>query len=184
MTRHQAPSRGRRGKHALNTPAIGGASASGARRRAPRIVHEAAGDDSERRERRRGGRALGQDVGDGDAAGEQMIGDDPAMAAPPHRLGAHDRDRPGQPEQPGQAGAELGGERVVGVVAEARVVPGVVGQPRRAPWLAAPAAARRCVLANRPRCRAVHTWTRSGQPPPAGPMFLSAPWNGHKLNNH
>jgi len=84
-------------------------------------------------------------VGHRDAAREQVIGDDPAVAAPPHRLGAHDRDRLTlrDREKLVEAGVELRRQRVVGVVAERRDLPGIVGECGRFLGLAAPAAERR-----------------------------------------
>jgi hypothetical protein len=73
-----------------------------------------------------------------------MIGDDPAVAAPPHRLGAHDRGRLAarEREQLGEAVAKLGGERVVRVVLERRDSPRVVRERGRLLGLAAAAAER------------------------------------------
>jgi hypothetical protein len=106
-------------------------------------VHAPRGDLRERRERRR--LRLADDVHDRHAAREQVVGDDPAMAAPPHRLGAHDRDGRAlrDREQLVEAGVELRRQRIVGVVAERGDVPGVVRERRRFLRLAAPAAERR-----------------------------------------
>jgi hypothetical protein len=62
------------------------------------------------------------------AVGEQVVGDDPSVAAPPHRLGAHHGGGPlGAPAvQVVEGVAELLGQRVVGVVVEAAVLPPAV----------------------------------------------------------
>jgi hypothetical protein len=101
------------------------------------------GDLRERRERR--GLRLADDVHDRHAARDQVVGDDPAMAAPPHRFGAHDRDGGAlrDREQFVEAGIEFGRQRVVGEVAERGALPGIVRERRRRLRLAAPTAERR-----------------------------------------
>src|SRR5689334_1256937 len=73
-----------------------------------------------------------EDVGDGNAGDEKIVGDDAAMAAPPHRLGAHDgaRLRPGAIEQLLEAGAKRRRQGVVRVVAKCRVSPEAIGRGR------------------------------------------------------
>ena len=70
-----------------------------------------------------------EDVCDGEVACEQLIGDDPAMAAPPHGLRTHEHTtRAFAPADEGlEVGSELLGEAVVGVVVEASVLPPGVG---------------------------------------------------------
>src|SRR5437660_1590334 len=65
-------------------------------------------------------------------AREEIVGDDPAMAAPPHRLRAHDRAAPpaSQLDEPGKARAERVACGVVGVIVEAAVLPQRIA-PRR-----------------------------------------------------
>src|SRR5690606_36681484 len=62
------------------------------------------------------------------ASGEQVVGDDAAVAAPPHRLGAHHRARRGVAEfaQMREPALKVGAERVVGVMMEARMLPEAV----------------------------------------------------------
>src|SRR5579862_6751485 len=66
-----------------------------------------------------------EDVGDGHAGDEEIVGDDAPMAAPPHRLGAHDGAglRAGEAEQLLESGAKRRRHGVVRVVAECRVLP-------------------------------------------------------------
>ena len=72
------------------------------------------------RERRLDDLARSHDVLDARPAGQQVIGDDPAMTAPPHGLGAHDRAPISAREgaQRVKAGAEFAGLGVVGVIPE------------------------------------------------------------------
>src|SRR5262245_8184196 len=60
--------------------------------------------------------------------GLQMIGDQPAMALPPQRFGAEDREAPvaRKLQQPFDAGTEFVGEHVVGVTAKGFAAPGGV----------------------------------------------------------
>src|SRR5207247_1281040 len=69
-------------------------------------------------------------VPDVDAPREERIGDQLAMAAPGDRLGAEDggRSLAGEVEQPVELGLELGRLHVVGIGAEGRARPGVVGR--------------------------------------------------------
>ena len=66
-----------------------------------------------------------ENVKDGLAGGDQMVGDDPAMAAPPQGLGAHDRAprRFSEATEFAEAGSKCVAESVVGVVVEAFVLP-------------------------------------------------------------
>jgi hypothetical protein len=62
--------------------------------------------------------AVVEDVLDRDAVDQhEVVGEQPSMAAPPHRLRAHHGDvaRPGEREQLVDSGAELAGAHVVGV---------------------------------------------------------------------
>ena len=82
----------------------------------------------------RGGLARVDDVADLVTADEQRVGQQPAVAAPPRRLGAHHRDvslaRPGlQPLQPAR---ELLRGHVVGVALERGDLPAAVGRARHA----------------------------------------------------
>jgi hypothetical protein len=81
--------------------------------------------DRARRESRGRHLARPHDVLHRNAAGHEAIGDDTAMAPPPHGLGAHDRAamRARNGEQLLQAGAERIGLRVVGIVAEGQDTP-------------------------------------------------------------
>src|SRR5690349_6873044 len=90
---------------------------------------------------------LRQDVEDAFARREQIVGDDATMAAPPHRLGAHDRAPPLVPERAElrQAGAKRLAHRVVGVVVEALILPAGIHLRRYAAAAAAQAAERRDV---------------------------------------
>src|SRR5690606_4755605 len=72
---------------------------------------------------------LVDDVTDGNAPRDQHIGNDPAMAAPPDRLGAH-AGRPGgirNREELGESLLELAGCHVIGIGPEGRVPPSGVG---------------------------------------------------------
>jgi len=64
-------------------------------------------------------------VADRDALGQQVVGHEPAMATPPHRLGAHDRAAMliGQRAQLREPGTKRLGHRVIGVIAEGVVAP-------------------------------------------------------------
>src|SRR5699024_7037125 len=61
--------------------------------------------------------------------GQQMVGDEPTMAAPPHGFGAHERTAGGSApvDDGGEVGPELLGQAVVGIVVEAAVLPPGVG---------------------------------------------------------
>src|SRR5690242_6492200 len=62
------------------------------------------------------------------SGGEQVIGDDPPMAAPPHGFGAHDRAplASSERQQSLHPLAKAVGQRVVGVVVKALVAPQAV----------------------------------------------------------
>src|SRR4051794_7153431 len=66
-----------------------------------------------------------KNVEHGLAAGEQVIRDDPPVAAPPDRLGAHDRgwSLTTKLAQASEAGVESVGERVIGIIPKAPVFP-------------------------------------------------------------
>ena len=74
------------------------------------------------RECRRVGLTRFHDVLDAHPAGQQVIGDDPAMTAPPHGFGAHDRALiiACEGAQRIKAGAEFVSFGVVGVITECR----------------------------------------------------------------
>src|SRR5207344_86050 len=72
--------------------------------------------------------ALSHDVDHRFARSEKVISDDPAMAAPPHRLGAHDGAslRLAEAAEFQEAGVKSRRRRVVGVIAEILVLPKAV----------------------------------------------------------
>jgi hypothetical protein len=71
-----------------------------------------------------------QDVEDKFAVGQQIVGDNPAMATPPHCFCAHDGGRPGMAERPQlrQTVLKRGGGRIIRIVAETLIVPKRVGR--------------------------------------------------------
>ena len=73
---------------------------------------------------------LAHDVGHGVACGEEVVGDDLAMAAAPRRLGAHDGTaaRLAERLKLPKAGPECRRRRVIGVVAEILVFPKAIGR--------------------------------------------------------
>ena len=76
------------------------------------------------------------------ACGQKVVGDDPAVAAPPDRFGAHDHAvllRAALPE-PCQAGSEWRCQSIVCVVAEAAHSPIGIGRGFRGARPSAPAA--------------------------------------------
>src|SRR5690606_11406987 len=86
--------------------------------RTNRRVGEAAGEQmGRRREYVKPGGLLVDDVTDGNAPRDQHVGNDPAMAAPPDRLGAHEGRRRGirHREELGESLLELAGCDVVGI---------------------------------------------------------------------
>src|SRR5580658_1986880 len=100
----------------------------------------------------RPGRELGpldlaaiEDVLDRDAGGEQIVGDEAAMAAPPHGFGAHEGDPllAGEAQEVIERAAERLGLGVVGVVAEALLAPERVRRFLAVRPLPAPPAQRR-----------------------------------------
>ena len=92
--------------------------------------------------------AVPHDVANIGALGEQIVGDNPAMAAPPHRLGAHDRADTvfGVAAQFGEPLAKRLGHRVVGVIAERIAPPQRVRRWRRVLQLMAQPAQRADVV--------------------------------------
>src|SRR6185437_1665197 len=87
-----------------------------------------------------------ENVLDGKARGDQVVGDDPAMAAPPDGFRAHHRGATlaRELQQLLEAGAELGRVGVIGVVAETRLAPQRVRRfAARAPSLASAAQCRK-----------------------------------------
>ena len=75
------------------------------------------------------------------ACGQKVVGDDPAVAAPPDRFGAHDHAplfRAAFPE-PRQAGSERRRQSVVCVVTKAAYSPIGIGRGFRVAWLSAAA---------------------------------------------
>ena len=97
----------------------------------PRLVDSRVDDASTHRSWAPGVRLRGLDtlvahqVEDVAATGEEIVGDDPPMAAPPDGLGAHDRGSAltGEAHKLVEAGGELVREGVIGVIVEALVLP-------------------------------------------------------------
>jgi len=71
----------------------------------------------------------GHDVGDGDAAGGEGVGDEGSVAAPGDGFGAHDGEAAGacKLDEFQEIAFEVGGLHVVGIAAEAKIAPGGVG---------------------------------------------------------
>ena len=69
--------------------------------------------------------AAAHQVEDIASAKQQVIGDDPSVAAPPHRFGAHDRRGPfgGHPVELVETIAERSRQRIVRIIVEALVLP-------------------------------------------------------------
>src|SRR5699024_12201449 len=61
--------------------------------------------------------------------GQQMVGDEPAVAAPTHGVGAHEYAArgPAPVDDGGEVGPDLLGQTVVGIVVETAVVPPGIG---------------------------------------------------------
>ena len=70
-----------------------------------------------------------EDMADDLVAREEVVGDDPSMASPPHALRAHDRDAPRATlgAELIEGASEIRGQGVIGVVVEAAVLPPRVG---------------------------------------------------------
>src|SRR5262249_42674878 len=68
---------------------------------------------------------LAENVEHGLAGGDQIVRNDAPVTSPPHRLRAHDRAAPFMPEraQPREPTMERWGQRVVGIVVKALVLP-------------------------------------------------------------
>jgi len=101
-------------------------SATSAERYLPAVVDQAVAHDArERRQPVRLGGRRARDVPDLVAAGDEGVGDELAVAAPGHGLGAHDGRRAlaGEGLETGQLVPELRRIHVVGVGAEARGAP-------------------------------------------------------------
>jgi hypothetical protein len=108
------------------------------------IAQRALGDDARTGRERRRDLTRSHDVLDTRPTRQQVIGDDPAMTTPPHRLGAHDRAPiiARERAQRVQTGAELLCFRVVGVIPERQDAPVRVERGRRAFAMMTPAAER------------------------------------------
>ena len=68
---------------------------------------------------------LAHQVKDRAAAHQQIVGNDPAVTTPPHRFGAHDRGRPlvGEARELVEPFGKGIGQRIIGVIVEAAVLP-------------------------------------------------------------